>query len=155
MQSALHEVKNALGRHFPLVFGGERIATGEKITSVDPSQHARIVATSACGEARHIDQAVEAAKRSLSGWWKLGAEGRANCLRRAAEHLSRRLFEIAAWEVYECGKTWREATADVDEAIDFLRYYSDQAVHLQAPHGADVPGEQNRFAYIPRARGLA
>jgi RHH-type transcriptional regulator, proline utilization regulon repressor / proline dehydrogenase / delta 1-pyrroline-5-carboxylate dehydrogenase len=150
MTTALRQVREAWGRHFPLVIGGERIDTAEKITSVNPTCFSQVVATSAHGEKQHIDQAVAAAKHALSGWWKLGANGRANCLRRAAEHLSHRLFELAAWEVYECGKTWREATADVDEAIDFLRYYSDQAVHLQAPHDADVPGEQNRFEYMPR-----
>jgi RHH-type proline utilization regulon transcriptional repressor/proline dehydrogenase/delta 1-pyrroline-5-carboxylate dehydrogenase len=57
---------------------------------------------------------------------------------------------LAAWEVYECGKTWREATADVDEAIDFLHFYAEQAVLLERPQGADVPGEENRFEYFPR-----
>jgi RHH-type proline utilization regulon transcriptional repressor/proline dehydrogenase/delta 1-pyrroline-5-carboxylate dehydrogenase len=52
--------------------------------------------------------------------------------------------------VYECGKEWREATADVCEAIDFCRFYADRAIALEAPHGADVPGEENRFVYLPR-----
>jgi RHH-type proline utilization regulon transcriptional repressor/proline dehydrogenase/delta 1-pyrroline-5-carboxylate dehydrogenase len=52
--------------------------------------------------------------------------------------------------VYECGKTWREATGDIDEAIDFLRYYAEQAILLEQPQGADVPGEENRFVYMPR-----
>ena len=35
-------------------------------------------------------------------------------------------FELAAWEVHECGKPWIEADADVAEAIDFCMYYADQ-----------------------------
>ena len=61
-----------------------------------------------------------------------------------------RRFELAAWEVVECGKPWREADADVCEAIDFCEYYADGAVRLASPHGVDVPGEENRFEYIPR-----
>jgi RHH-type proline utilization regulon transcriptional repressor/proline dehydrogenase/delta 1-pyrroline-5-carboxylate dehydrogenase len=61
-----------------------------------------------------------------------------------------RLFDLAAWEVFEAGKTWREATADIDEAIDFLDYYAAGAIELSQPRGADVPGEENRFDYIPR-----
>jgi RHH-type proline utilization regulon transcriptional repressor/proline dehydrogenase/delta 1-pyrroline-5-carboxylate dehydrogenase len=61
-----------------------------------------------------------------------------------------RLFELAAWEVFECGKPWREATADVDEAIDFCEFYADEAIRLQSEHGIDVPGEENRFEYLPR-----
>lgn len=61
-----------------------------------------------------------------------------------------RFFQLAALEVYECGKGWREATNDVCEAIDFCEYYSDCAIALAQPDGADVPGEENRFQYLPR-----
>jgi RHH-type proline utilization regulon transcriptional repressor/proline dehydrogenase/delta 1-pyrroline-5-carboxylate dehydrogenase len=64
--------------------------------------------------------------------------------------MRRRLFELAAWEVYETGKAWREATADVDEAIDFCEFYAAEVVKLQDAGGIDVPGEENRFEYIPR-----
>jgi RHH-type proline utilization regulon transcriptional repressor/proline dehydrogenase/delta 1-pyrroline-5-carboxylate dehydrogenase len=150
MTKALQEVQTQLGRHFPLVIGGEKVETAEKITSVDPAKFTRVVGTSGSGTKEHAELAVQAAKQAFPSWWSFGAEARANCLRRAAEHLQRRFFEVAAWEVYECGKTWREATADVDEAIDFLRYYAEQALSLQRPAGADVPGEQNRFEYMPR-----
>ena len=56
-----------------------------------------------------------------------------------------RLFELSAWEVFECGKTWREATGDVDEAIDFCEYYAEQVERMQSLAGVDVPGEENRF----------
>jgi RHH-type transcriptional regulator, proline utilization regulon repressor / proline dehydrogenase / delta 1-pyrroline-5-carboxylate dehydrogenase len=150
MQQALQNVKTYLGKHFPVSIGGQAVTTGEVLESRNPARFSEIVGTSGLANVSHVDQAVAAAQKSLRGWWLLGAASRANCLRRAADHMQRRFFELAAWEVYECGKTWREATADIDEAIDFLRYYSEQAVHLQQPHGADVPGEQNRFEYIPR-----
>jgi RHH-type proline utilization regulon transcriptional repressor/proline dehydrogenase/delta 1-pyrroline-5-carboxylate dehydrogenase len=51
--------------------------------------------------------------------------------------------------VYECGKGWREADADVCEAIDFCEYYAASAERLQG-RGVDVPGEENRFVYRPR-----
>jgi RHH-type proline utilization regulon transcriptional repressor/proline dehydrogenase/delta 1-pyrroline-5-carboxylate dehydrogenase len=61
-----------------------------------------------------------------------------------------RKFELAAWTVYECGKPWREATADVDEAIDFCNFYAREAEALESPAGGDVPGEENRFVVAPR-----
>ena len=42
------------------------------------------------------------------------------------------LFELAALEVFEAGKTWREADADVGEAIDFLEYYGREILRLEA-----------------------
>jgi RHH-type transcriptional regulator, proline utilization regulon repressor / proline dehydrogenase / delta 1-pyrroline-5-carboxylate dehydrogenase len=150
MQRALEQVREELGVHRPLVIDGDEIDTEERITSLDPSQFDRVVGTCAMAGAEHVDQAVKAALRALPSWRGYGAQTRANYLRRAADHMHRRLFELAAWEVYECGKTWREATADIDEAIDFLRYYAEQAILLERPQGADVPGEENRFEYFPR-----
>ena len=89
-----------------------------------------------------------------SGAARLGGAGRRatgrEFLRAAADVMRRRRFELAAWEVYECGKPWREADADVCEAIDFCEYYAAGAIELIGPHGVDVPGEENRFEYLPR-----
>jgi RHH-type proline utilization regulon transcriptional repressor/proline dehydrogenase/delta 1-pyrroline-5-carboxylate dehydrogenase len=98
----------------------------------------------------HVDQAVAAACRALPEWRAVGATKRAEYLRAAAGILRERLFELAAWEVYECGKGWREATGDICEAIDFCEYYASGAQALEQPDGADVPGEENRFGYLSR-----
>ncbi|MCH8923242.1 MAG: L-glutamate gamma-semialdehyde dehydrogenase [Planctomycetes bacterium] len=71
-------------------------------------------------------------------------------MRRAADIMRKRRFELAAWEVHECAKEWREADADVCEAIDFCEYYSAGAIELDRAHGVDLPGEENRFEYAPR-----
>ena len=49
---------------------------------------------------------------------------------RAAAWLRARRLEIAALEVRETAKPWREADADVCEAIDFLEYYAREAIEL-------------------------
>jgi RHH-type proline utilization regulon transcriptional repressor/proline dehydrogenase/delta 1-pyrroline-5-carboxylate dehydrogenase len=61
-----------------------------------------------------------------------------------------RRWELAATMVLEVGKPWREADADVAEAIDFCDYYARQAVELFAPRRADVPGEENVTTFLPR-----
>ena len=61
-----------------------------------------------------------------------------------------RRFELAAWIVLEAGKPWREADADVAEAIDFCEYYAAGALALQEDRGVDIAGEENRFEYLPR-----
>ena len=45
----------------------------------------------------------------------------------AARILRARKLEFDAWLVYEAGKTWPEAEADVAEAIDFCEYYAREA----------------------------
>jgi len=150
MQQALAQVRAQLGRSYPLWIGGQAVESPEKLVSLDPSQRDRVVGETAAAQSEHVEQAVAAAKAALPDWNALGAEGRAEFLQRAAEAMRRRRFELAAWEVFECGKGWREADADVCEAIDFCEFYARDAVALAASHGVDVPGEENRFSYLPR-----
>jgi RHH-type proline utilization regulon transcriptional repressor/proline dehydrogenase/delta 1-pyrroline-5-carboxylate dehydrogenase len=150
MVEALQRVKQELGAFYSLVIGGEKLETDQRLDSLDPSQKDRIVGVVSLAGKQHADAAVAAARRALPDWWALGAQRRAEYLHRAADKMRQRLFELAAWQVYECGKTWREATADVCEAIDFCDYYAAGAIAMEETHGADVPGEENRFEYIPR-----
>jgi RHH-type proline utilization regulon transcriptional repressor/proline dehydrogenase/delta 1-pyrroline-5-carboxylate dehydrogenase len=64
--------------------------------------------------------------------------------------MRRRRFELSAWQVYECGKPWREADADVAEAIDFCDFYGKEMIRLAVPQRRDVPGEENATFYEPR-----
>jgi RHH-type proline utilization regulon transcriptional repressor/proline dehydrogenase/delta 1-pyrroline-5-carboxylate dehydrogenase len=150
MQAALGEVRQQMGRHFPLHIDGRDIDTPEQGASTDPADKSRVVGTFALAICDDVDRAVATAKAALPAWHALGPEVRAEYLRRAAVAMRERMFELAAWEVYECGKQWREATADVDEAIDFCEFYAREAIRLQSEQGVDVPGEENRFEYLPR-----
>ncbi len=150
MQEALASVRSQFGRHFPLFLGGQIIDTAEHGESNDPTEKTRVIGTFAHGTHEHVVQAVAAAKAALPDWHNLRAAGRARYLYKAAALMRERLFELAAWEVYECGKQWREATADVDEAIDFCEFYAAEALRLQDEQGVDAPGEENRFEYLPR-----
>ena len=64
----------------------------------------------------------------------------------------RRKFELAAWISYENGKNRYEAIGDVDEAIDFIRYYSKE---MEKNNGFIVqtksayPNEKNKSVMKP------
>ncbi|HWB11510.1 MAG TPA: L-glutamate gamma-semialdehyde dehydrogenase [Pirellulales bacterium] len=150
MRQALAQVRERFGGHAPLWIDGRAVETADRLSSIDPSHRGQVVGTCGAATAAEVDQAVAAGKRALPSWNALGAEARADFLHRAADALRRRRFELAAWEVYECGKGWRESDADVCEAIDFCEFYAREAVFLQQAEGVDVPGEENRFTYLPR-----
>ncbi len=150
MQAALVEVAGQFERRYPLVIDGQEVTTDRWIESICPAHKSLVVGRVAMATAERADAAVRAAQRASADWWTLGAERRAEFLRGAAQIMRRRRFELAAWMVYECAKEWREADADVCEAIDFCEYYAAGAIDLDAPRGADVPGEENRFEYLPR-----
>ena len=127
MLEALAIVKGRLGRDCPLVIAGRAVETQERMERRNPSNLAQVVGRFSLAGKEHVAAAVAAAKDALPAWWGLGAERRADHLRRAAEEMRRRQFELSAWIMLECGKGWREATADVDEAIDFCEYYATEA----------------------------
>ncbi len=150
MRKALDTVRQQFGQFYPLVLGGREILTSESLPSVDPSNHRCIVGTVAVATKDQANEAVAAAVNALPAWSALGAEGRGKVLRTAAEVMRRRRFELAAWVVYECGKSWPSADGDIIEAIDFIEYYTAGAARMEMPKGVDVPGEENRFSYAPR-----
>ncbi len=148
--SALDRVRGQLGRHWPLLIDGTRVDTPERLVSLDPSYRQRVVGTCAAAGAGQVYQAVEAAQRAQLAWHALGVEQRAHLVRRVAQLMRERRYELAAWQVFEVGKGWREADADVCEAIDFCEFYARDAQALMSSDGVEIPGEENRFEYLPR-----
>ena len=122
--------------------------------SVDPAEPDRVIAEVVqCGPAE-ASGAIDAADRAFASWSSTPAHDRAAVLFRAAEWLRGRRGQVAALEVFEAGKPWKEADGDVCEAIDFLEYYARQMLRLDAGGEVDSPpGEHNDMRY--RAKGVA
>ena len=150
MQQALRDVAGQLGRRYSLVIGGQTIATEAHLESINPSHRRQIVGYAPKATPAQAEQAILAARKALPGWRDTSARDRAEYFFRAAKVMKLRRFELAAWQVYECGKQWREADADVAEAIDYCNYYAEEMLRLAKPQHHDVPGEENVYSYEPR-----
>jgi 1-pyrroline-5-carboxylate dehydrogenase len=154
-RQALAEVRRTLGAHKPLVIGGEAVDTGEKIVSLNPSKPAEVVGTVAAADAPQIEEAFGAAWRAFPGWAHRPAVERAAASIKLAAELRRRRLELAALETLEASKNWREADADVAEAIDFCEYYARQAVEFaQMMPTHPWPGEINQSWLQPLGAGV-
>jgi RHH-type proline utilization regulon transcriptional repressor/proline dehydrogenase/delta 1-pyrroline-5-carboxylate dehydrogenase len=140
------------------VWVGDGTRDGGALVSVDPGEPDRVVAEAAVASEADVDEALQLA--SGSRWRDVPAPRRAEVLIRAAAWLRERRLEVAALEVRETAKPWREADADVCEAIDFIEYYARAAVAL-AEHPAglpgtpgaellQMPGERNELRWSPR-----
>ena len=106
-------------------------------------------------DSRDADTAISGARRSWISWRNTPPEERSAFLFAAAEEMRKRRFELAALEVYEVGKTWKDADADVAEAIDYLEYYGREMLRLGNPRLlGNYPGEQNEYLYEPRGIGV-
>ena len=127
----------------------------DKLKSLNPSRPSEVVGTHSKATAALAKEAVESAYAYFPEWSATPAGTRAEMLLRAAALFRKRKLEFDAWLVYEAGKTWPEADADVSEAIDFCEYYARQMVRLSRPDPlVQLPGEKDELHYLPLGVGI-
>ncbi|HZE72775.1 MAG TPA: L-glutamate gamma-semialdehyde dehydrogenase [Pyrinomonadaceae bacterium] len=154
MSAAIAKVKNQLGREYPLVIGGERIATGDKLESRNPANSTQVVGSFHKATKELANRAVETAYETFQTWKHTPVEDRLNLLFRAASILRQRKHEMSAWMIYEVAKSWPEADGDTAEAIDFLEFYGREMLRYAAGQPlTKIPGEDNQLEYIPLGVG--
>jgi RHH-type proline utilization regulon transcriptional repressor/proline dehydrogenase/delta 1-pyrroline-5-carboxylate dehydrogenase len=150
MDAALEQVAGQLGRTYPPVINGREVAGLPTMDSPNPSHRRQVVGRFGKATVEHARQAVAAAAAAFPAWRDTEPARRAEYLFEAARVIRRRRFELAAWQVYECGKQRREADADVAETIDYCEFYAHEMLRLAPPRRRDVPGEENAYFYEPR-----
>jgi len=137
---------NEPNRDFSQAEQRERFAAAIRTTDVP-------VVSLETGEA-DVDRAVAAAVDGLPDWADADPAVRAQIIRAAAGLLRQRRDELSGVIIRESGKTWREADADVCEAIDFCEFYARQSIDLFArPRLGRFVGEWNEHWH--QARGVA
>ena len=155
MQMALKDVEAKLGQRYPLIINGERIETGDWITSVNPGNTDQVVGEVARAKKEHVDQAIAAAEEAFKSWRLMSAEGRASVAFRLAGLMREHRMELAAWMVYELDKAWDEAEGEVCEAIDMMEWNGREALRLAEHRSfAHLPNEANSFHYLPLGVGV-
>jgi len=91
-----------------------------------------------------VDTACAKAVAAFAGWNHTPVAERAATLRRAADALQQQLPRFCALLVKEAHKTWGDAVSEVREAVDFLRFYANDAERVMAPQTLPGPtGESN------------
>jgi len=155
MEYALDEIRDELGREYDLVIGGERIKTPGKLHSYNPSHPDQVVGILSQADAALADRAVRRAEEAFKAWSRAPVQKRVDLLLRTSKILLDRKYYYEARLVYEVGKTWAEADADVAEAIDFIEFYARAMQRLAAPPPlTPVAGEKNHLRYIPLGVGI-
>ena len=154
MQAAIDKVRSELGREYDLVIGGRRIKTGDTAPSVNPAKPSEVVGVHHQAGPAEVEPAMQAALNAYQTWSRTTVEERTQLLFRAAQLLRECKFELEAWLVFEVGKNYGEADADIAELIDFCNLYALEALRLdKAATLVQLPGERDRFRYIPLGVG--
>ena len=147
--------RQAVKLRVPAIIDGKAVSTENVIASVDPADPDRTVAISASCSRDEAESALAAARRAWPAWRRTPARQRAAVLFRAADWMRARRHDLAALEVFEAGKPWADADADVCEAIDFCEYYGREMLRLDRGGVVESPpGERNRLTYEGRGIGV-
>lgn len=150
MLEAIDRIRSSIGQRWPSV-PDDLDLTGQWMNSHNPSRPEEIIGFVRGASLPDVDRAVALAMKASKPWRETSANERSQILRTASALMRSRRETLAAWEVFECGKPWREADADVAESIDFLEFYAAEWDRLAPPKRlGDAPGELNYLHVTPR-----
>lgn len=105
----------------------------------NPADHNDIVGIVSFADTALAQEAVAAAVAAQASWQAVSAAERAACLRRTADLFEQHMPTLMMLAVREAGKTLTNAIAEVREAVDFCRYYADEAEQI-LPQGSQGVG---------------
>lgn len=108
----------------------------------NPANHQDIIGSVSFISPASIPAVVESASLAQANFRQLSAKQRAEIIRKFANLMEepRRMALLMMVAIREAGKTLPNAIAEVREAIDFCRYYANEAerLHLDSPLGTVV-----------------
>jgi 1-pyrroline-5-carboxylate dehydrogenase len=139
-EKALSDAKDSLGREYGMIIDGKDRFAAQKFKSVNPTNTNQVLGTFQTGTAEDARDAVGAAKAAFPDWSKTPYPERVRLLRKAADLIDQRVYEIAAAISLEVGKNRMEALGDIAEAADLIRYACDQ---MEANNGFVVKMESD------------
>ena len=113
------------------MIAGNPAPTGEPRSVTSPADANRVVATVYDSTAEEVALALDAAEDGFREWSAWPVEKRAEVLRRAADLYEENVAELTSITTREAGKMVLDGIAEVREAVDFLRYYADEAERLE------------------------
>jgi RHH-type proline utilization regulon transcriptional repressor/proline dehydrogenase/delta 1-pyrroline-5-carboxylate dehydrogenase len=106
---------------------------GELHAVRNPADHSDIVGEIIEASDADVRKAAQLALTAASAWSSTPPQERADCLVRAADLMQDNMAPLLGLAMREAGKSLPNAIAEVREAIDFLRYYAEQARRTLGP----------------------
>ena len=153
--AALEKVSRSFGSKYPLIINNKDVSTSRWLKSTNPALPSQVIGEVSLASQHEADDAVKAACSAFIQWQNVSPRDRAEYLFKAADQMRKARYELAALEVFEEGKQWREADADIFESIDFLEYYGREMIRLGKPiRVSAAPGEDSVIVYQPRGVAL-
>jgi 1-pyrroline-5-carboxylate dehydrogenase len=148
----IETAKSWLGQRHPFYVSGEAREGEGWFEERSPIDRDIVIGEFAQASRQDVKDAITSAKAAFPEWSATPWRERVALLRKVADLISDRNFELAALMAIEVGKSRLEALGDVAESADLIRYYCDQ---MEQNDGFEVPmdalskAEHNRSVMKP------
>jgi 1-pyrroline-5-carboxylate dehydrogenase len=123
---AVAHVKTNLGKEHGMIIGGKERFASEKFFDRSPAHTDTILGIFQKGTVQDANDAISAARKAFPLWSHMKWEDRITLIRKAADIIDQRIYEIGAVVAMEVGKNRSEALGDVAEMADLFRYNCDR-----------------------------
>ncbi len=138
--AAIKKARANLGKEYPMLIDGKDIFTDEKFEDRSPINTDVVLAVLQKGNEKHAHDALAAARRTAPMWSRTDWKERVRLLRKTADLIDERIYEISAAMSLEVGKNRMESLGDVAETADLIRYACYQ---MEKNNGYIVPMESD------------
>src|SRR5918994_156562 len=123
--AAMREVRSQLGRRHALHIGGADVDTATTRDKRSPIDRDWLLGSFAQAGAEDVDRAMAAAAAAFPKWRATPPQERMRLLRKVAQIIEERVYQIGAALTLEVGKNRMEALGEVQETADFFTVYCD------------------------------
>ncbi len=157
-EEALRRVRAGLGREHALYIGGEDVVTQRKQAKLSPIDQRLILGTFQLAGSIEVNRAMRCAREAFPSWRRKPWAERIEIMRRAAQIVEQRVYDIAAALALEVGKNRMEALGEAQEVADFFRIY---AAEMERNKGFDhslpddpIPGVASHNRSVMKPYGV-
>ena len=123
---AIDVVRKDFGKSYPMIIGGKEIFSNNQFQVRSPADKNIILGNFPLATKEDTLHAIETTKESFYKWSLTSYQKRVQIFREIADVFSQNKFNLAAILSFENGKNRLEAMGDLDESIDFMRFYAEQ-----------------------------
>ncbi|HET9330064.1 MAG TPA: aldehyde dehydrogenase family protein, partial [Steroidobacteraceae bacterium] len=124
-EAAVARVREQLGGRQALFLNGEDRAAERYFTKTNPADTSQVLGEFPAAGPEDADAALRAAAAAWPAWRRTPVAERARLLRRVAQLIEERVYDLAAVLSFEVGKNRMEALGETQEAADFFTLYSE------------------------------
>ena len=121
-EEALAKIRANLGQEFGMIINGKDRFSEEKFENRSPTNTDVVLGVFQKGTAKDAQDALAAARKAFPHWSGMKWQDRVALMRKAADLIDQRIFEMGAVMAMEVGKNRMEALGDVAETADLIRY---------------------------------